>query len=388
MSDFSPFPLPADDEVRADDGAVRWLPEESGLVRRSVIVNGFRLSYVTGGCGDPVLLIHGIGSDASVWRATLPALAERFTVYAVDLLGCGESDKPRVAYTVGLMARILGAFTEALGLERLHVVGHSLGGGIALQFHAFYPERVTRLALVSSGGLGRELHWILRINALPGANGVLRIISDPRSRMPSFSKVMERRSMRTLQAVYDAEMPTVLHRLRDRDARAAFVTMARAVSDLHGQVSSALPHLPSIEVPTLLIWGGRDGILPVTHGLAAVRLLKRGHLHVLPTSRHRPQVEQPAAFNAMLLTFLRAEEWPPEEQLSLASEDAWRDPRLRDPRLRDPRLRGGHRTRQVALALAAMSLAAGAGWRYAPKSWRPWMRHPLRRSRGYGRVAA
>jgi len=336
-----------------------------------VMAGGHRLSYVTGGSGEPVLLIHGIGSEAAVWRASLPALAEHFTVYAVDLLGCGESEKPRVAYTVGLLARSVGAFTQALGLERLHVVGHSLGGGVALQFHALYPERVARLALVSSGGLGRELHWILRINSLPGATSVLRVISDPRSRMPSFSKAMQRRSMRRLQAVYDAEMPTVLQRLRDRDARAAFVATARAVSDLHGQTMSALPYLPSIEVPTLLIWGGRDSILPVTHGLDAVYLLKRGHLHVLPRSRHRPQMEQPAAFNAMLLRFLHAAVWPPEEIVSLASEEPWREPRAVN----------GHRTRRVALALAAMSLAAGAGWRYAPRSWRPWTPGSLRRRR-------
>jgi hypothetical protein len=102
-----------------------------------------------------------------------------------------------------------------------------------------------------------------------------------------------------------------------------------------------------------------------------VYLLKRGHLHVLPRSRHRPQMEQPAAFNTMLLSFLHAEVWPPEEMVSLASEELWREPKAVN----------GHRTRRVALALAAMSLAAGAGWRYAPRSWRPWMPGSLRRHR-------
>jgi pimeloyl-ACP methyl ester carboxylesterase len=359
----------------SEDVPIPWLAEEAGFVRRTLVAGGYRLSYVTGGRGEAVLLIHGIGSDASCWRATLPTLAAHYSVYAVDLLGCGDSEKPDVAYSVELLARTLGAFTEALGLERLHVVGHSLGGGVALQFHAFYPERVARLALVASGGLGRELHWILRINALPGAHSVLRVISDPRSRMPSFSKVMERRRMRALQATYDAEMPTVLHRLRERDARSAFVAMARAVCDLHGQTISALPHLPSIDVPTLLIWGGRDTILPVTHGFGAVQLLKYGHLHILPASRHRPQVEQPEAFNAMLLSFLRAVTWPPEEILSLAGEGPWR---AKQRSLRQ-------RTRRVALALAAMSLAAGAGWRYVPRSWRLGV---PRRRRGETRPAA
>jgi pimeloyl-ACP methyl ester carboxylesterase len=353
-----------------DASAVPWLPETEGFVRRWVVVVGLRVSYVTGGSGAPLLLIHGIGSESSVWRWTMQSLAARFTVYAVDLPGCGESDKPAMDYTISMLAQTLGAFTKALGIERMHVIGHSLGGGVALQFHAYYPERVTRLVLVASGGLGRELHWILRINALPGAHSVLRVLSDPRSRMPSLGRAMERRRMQALRAAYDAQMPTVLHRLRDPRARAAFVAMARAVSDLHGQTISALPHLPQIDVPTLLIWGARDGILPMAHGLRAVDLLRHGHLHVLPRSSHRPQMDDPAAFNAAVLTFLEAKEWPPTERISLAPDAARLDILKRSPRRRRARM---------ALAVAAVSLAAGAGWRYAPRSWRRAPMRPLRR---------
>lgn len=344
---------------RARRPAIRqWSPHDQGLSRHYLTVADGRISYVTGGRGEPVLLIHGIGSDASIWRHTLRALAPHFTVYAPDLLGCGLSDKPAIDYTVEALARSLAGFLDALGIERAHVVGHSLGGGVALVLHMLYPARVDRLALVSSGGLGRELHWLLRINALPGVERVLRVLADPRSRMPSVSLALQRRHVAALRDAYDAEMPTVLHRLRDPRARRAFVRMARSVADLQGQTVTALPHLATIEGPVLVVWGARDGILPVAHGYRAVELLRRGHLYVLPASAHRPQVDEPDRFNDAMLDFLTAAEWPPALDDAESGVVAARIPR---PRRRITSAR-------VAVALAAVGLAAG--WRYAPRSTR------------------
>src|SRR5579884_1884616 len=196
-----------------------WEPEQIGMERRTVLAGGHRVSYLTGGSGFPVVLIHGIGSDATIWRHTLHALAPHFTVYAPDLLGCGLSDKPDITYTIDELAASVSDFMDAAGIERAHIIGHSLGGGVALKLHTLQPERFARLGLVASGGLGRELHWLLRINALPGADGVLRVLTDPRSRMPSVSLALQRRHMQALRDAYDAEMPTILHRLRDPRAR-------------------------------------------------------------------------------------------------------------------------------------------------------------------------
>jgi pimeloyl-ACP methyl ester carboxylesterase len=315
----------------------------------------------------------------------LPALAPHFAVYAPDLLGCGLSEKPATDYSIETLARGVVALMDALGVERASVIGHSLGGGVALMLHRLYPERVGRLALVSSGGLGRELHWLLRINALPGAEGVLRVLSDPRSTMPSVSLALQRRRMRALRAAYDAEMPTVLHRLRDPRARRAFVRMARAVSDLKGQTSSALSHLPTIECPVLVVWGGRDGILPVAHGHEAARLLRRGHLRVLPASAHRPQVDEPDAFNEIVLDFLSTSEWPPEESDGAGGEIALVPAQaLVTAHTNGRRRLVGSRSARMAVALAAVGLAAGAGWRYAPRSTRVAMRHTLRARRASG----
>jgi pimeloyl-ACP methyl ester carboxylesterase len=331
------------------------------------MVDGYRMSYVTGGQGAPVVLLHGIGSDCSIWRHTLLALAPHFRVYAPDLLGCGASEKPAITYSIETLTRSVAAFTEAIGIERAHVIGHSLGGGIALYFHQLYPERVERLALVASGGLGRELHWILRINALPGARSVLRVISDPRSPMPSITSALRRRHMKELHAAHDVHRPTILHRLRDPLARAAFVEMARSVTDLHGQKASALPHLPHIAAPVLVIWGAHDGILPLAHGRRAVKLLQQGHLHVLSASAHRPQVEEPEQFNRILLDFLSAEVWPPDAEAT----EGYQPAATRGRRGAATRHVRRVSSRRVVVALVAVGLVAGAraGLRYAPRSW-------------------
>src|SRR5262249_32005978 len=148
---------------RVNHGAPAWAPGSEGFSRQSVLVGSYRMSYVTGGQGMPVLLLHGIGSGCSVWRHTPVALAPHLRRYALDLLGCGASEKPPIDYSIETLARSVGAFTETLGIQRAHIIGHSLGGGVALRFHTLFPERVERLVLVASGGLGRELHWIIRI---------------------------------------------------------------------------------------------------------------------------------------------------------------------------------------------------------------------------------
>jgi pimeloyl-ACP methyl ester carboxylesterase len=318
-----------------------WPPSASGLKRRWTTVCGYRMSYVTGGSGELVLLLHGIGSDASIWRHTLSALMQRYTVYAPDMLGCGQSEKPALDYSVEAMTHYVHNFMLAVGIERAHVIGHSLGGGIALILQGLFPERVDRLALVSSGGFGRELHWLLRINALPGALQALSILSDPRAGAIGLSRALERRRMRRLAAAYDGESPTLLHRLQHPEARWAFVRMARSTVGLRGQKMSALPHLPALTKPVLLVWGERDRILPAAQGYRAAALLPNAHLAVPPHASHRPQLEAPKAFNEAVLAFLAAKTWPPEP---------------REHRMAPATMRARRQSRRRALTTAALAV--------------------------------
>src|SRR5438477_10949054 len=142
---------------------------------RHIDLHGHQVSYRMAGEGPAVVLVHGLAGSSATWRFVMPALAERFTVVAPDLLGHGESEKPRGDYSLGAFACGVRDLLLALGHDRATVVGQSLGGGIAMQFAYQFPERCERLVLVSSGGLGREVNTLLRALSLPGAEYVLQI---------------------------------------------------------------------------------------------------------------------------------------------------------------------------------------------------------------------
>src|SRR3954454_9443014 len=147
------------------------------LVRESRIVHGHRRAFVRAGDGPPLLLLHGIGNSAQTWAGVIDRLAAEHAVLAPDLLGHGSSDKPRADYSVAGYANGMRDLLSVLDLEQVTVVGHSLGGGIALQFAYQFPERCERLVLVGSGGLGPELSAGLRLATLPGAEAVLTALT-------------------------------------------------------------------------------------------------------------------------------------------------------------------------------------------------------------------
>ncbi len=269
-------------------------------------VLGHRMAYVTGGTGDPLVFLHGLGHASLAWNGVLPVLARHFRVFALDMLGCGNSDKPRIDYSLWAMATYVRYFLDAVAIERAHLVGHSLGGGVALHLCIQYPERVARVALLSSGGLGRELRPLLRATTLPGSSLVLAGMLTSR-----WDRLWERLGwVRANDALYP-EKRRMRALLARPDHRWAFLRMLRGVSNITGQTASAVQHLSLFAQPMLLIWGARDRTIPVLHGQRAVRQLKRAHLEVLPDCGHYPHLEQPAAVARLLEQFLLAPEWPP-----------------------------------------------------------------------------
>src|SRR3954452_6128815 len=151
----------------------------AALQRRTIELHGHPVSYRLAGSGPAGVLIHGITYSSRTWETVLPALAEHHTVIAPDLLGHGESAKPRGDYSLGAYASGVRDLMVALGHPRATVIGHSLGGGIAMQLAYQSPERVERLVLVSSGGLGREVNLMLRAATLPGSEYVLPLLCAP-----------------------------------------------------------------------------------------------------------------------------------------------------------------------------------------------------------------
>ncbi|MGO8946068.1 MAG: alpha/beta fold hydrolase [Ktedonobacterales bacterium] len=297
-----------------------WIPAGQGLERRYVSVCGFQMSYVIGGHGDSIVLLHGLGADSSTWRKILPELARHYTVYALDMFGCGRSDKPAIAYTIEAMAHYVRFFMDAVGIERTHLIGHSLGGGIAMQTLYFSAERVQRVVLVDSGGLGHDVHWLLRVSTLPGAHQVIGFISNPRTGIAALARKLEQSRRGSGNTEYESLIPLMLQRLHEQETRRSFLRMVRAVGDFTGQTVSALPLLPERSAtPFLLIWGEKDEIIPVSHAYIASTYIPRSEVAVIPNSYHQPHVESPARFCQLTLDFLQAPRWPEDQAAEATS---------------------------------------------------------------------
>jgi pimeloyl-ACP methyl ester carboxylesterase len=272
-------------------------------------LHGHRVGFRVTGSGPLIVLIHGITSTSDVWLDAMAGLAERYTVVAPDLLGHGRSAKPRGDYSLGAYASGARDLLGLLGFERGTVVGHSLGGGIALQFAYQFPEYCERLVLVSSGGLGKEVHPLLRAGALPGSELVMPLIA-PNWAVRAGGAVAEFLQRFGVQAGADlAEAARGYASLADRDARAAFLHTLRAVIDLEGQRVSATDRLYLAErLPTLLIWGTDDPIIPVEHGRAAVERIPGSRLVEFPGAGHWPQLDDPERFVAEITKFVETTE--------------------------------------------------------------------------------
>ena len=277
---------------------------------RSISIHGHRIAYLTGGRRGPVVvLVHGIAGSSLTWTSVIERLSRSAVVLAPDLLGHGRSDKPRGDYSLGAHASVLRDLLVALGHKRATFVGHSLGGGIVMQLAYQYPERCERLVLVASGGFGPEVSRGVRAATLPGAGMALALASSPRVRR--VGAVLGRLVRRTPLGARLPDRATAeafqegLASLADRDARHAFVHTLRAVVDANGQRVSAADRLYlASAVPTLIIWGAQDQIIPVRHAEAAHLAIPGSRLEVFPDAGHHPHRQDPERFARVLEEFL------------------------------------------------------------------------------------
>lgn len=276
---------------------------------REITLHGHRVAYLSGGEGPVLLLLHGIASTSDSFREVLPWLAQRFTVIAPDLLGHGESAKPRGDYSLGAYASGIRDLMVALGHDRATFVGHSLGGGVAMQLAYQFPERCERLVLVSSGGLGREVHVLLRAAALPGAEYVLPVLVAP-GLLRAGAAIGTFLGRLGLQPGPDlAEFARGYGSLGDIEARQAFIQTLRGVIEPGGQRVSARDRLYlAAEMPSLIIWGERDHIIPATHGRDAHAEMPGSYYLEIPGAGHFPQLDRPRAFVEAIISFIESTE--------------------------------------------------------------------------------
>jgi len=265
--------------------------------------------YRTVGSGPPVVLIHGMVNSSRHWEAVALQLADRYQVIAPDLIGHGDSARPRGDYSLGAHAASIRDVLAAIGVDRASIVGHSLGGGVAMQFFYQFPQRVERLALVSSGGLGREVSPLLRGAALPGVSALLAAAANPSVLAAMNSSGTRLRDRGNRKGVYLQQIARALRPLEHADARKAFLHTLRSVIDVRGQRVSARDRLYLLsEFPTLIVWGERDNTIPLAHGLATHEAVPGSRFETLPGVAHFPHIEDPPALAAVLGDWLATTE--------------------------------------------------------------------------------
>jgi pimeloyl-ACP methyl ester carboxylesterase len=290
------------------------------LTAHELSLHGHRVTYRTAGRGPALVLLHGIANSSQTWARVAPLLSRRFTLIAPDLLGHGNSATPRGDYSLGAHASGVRDLLTALGHDRVTVIGHSFGGGIAMQFAYQFPERCERLVLVSSGGLGREVHYLLRAAALPGADYVLPLVTSGHLLGLGRGVGSVLRWARLAPGGDVDVLARGFASLQDAGSRQAFLHTVRAVIDVGGQRVSAHDRLElAALIPSLIVWGQRDSIIPATHARAAHAAMPGSHLEVFPGAGHMPHDADPDRFARALTEFcqttdgarLTADHWQP-----------------------------------------------------------------------------
>ncbi|MGH2955719.1 MAG: alpha/beta fold hydrolase [Solirubrobacterales bacterium] len=272
-------------------------------------LHGHKVGFQAAGSGPLLVLLHGVTSTSDAWRAVMPRLAERYTVIAPDMLGHGRSAKPRGDYSLGAYAAGIRDLLAVLGFERGTVVGHSFGGGIAMQFSYLFPEYVERMALISSGGLGREVHPLLRAAVLPGSEWVMPLLAREWS-VRAGEAIATVAGKLGLEAGPDlGEFARGYASLAEEGAREAFIHTMRSCIDSDGQRVSALDRVYlADQMPTLFIWGSDDPIIPVEHGRKAHRIVPKSRYVEIAGSGHWPMLDAPDRIVRQLTAFVEQTE--------------------------------------------------------------------------------
>lgn len=289
-------------------------------------IHGYRRAYRIAGEGPPILLIHGIGDNSETWTDIIPHLATDHMVIAPDLLGHGRSDKPRADYSAAAYANGLRDLLAVLDIDRVTIVGHSLGGGLAMQFAYQFPHLVERLVLVCAGGVSGEVHPVFRLASAPLVSSALRVLAIPGAR--AVIDVLGR-MVDEFAAAGGLGFPSVAHDARDGvrviggladgAGNRAFLRTLRSAVDWRGQVITMLDRVYLNEhIPVQIIWGAWDALVPVRHAHLAHAGIPGSHLEIFEDSGHFPFRDDPLRFVRVVRQFLESTE------PGVFDDEAWR----------------------------------------------------------------
>jgi pimeloyl-ACP methyl ester carboxylesterase len=272
-------------------------------------IHGHRRAFVKAGRGPALLLLHGLGCDHTTWLPVIAALSRRYTVIAPDLLGHGRSDKPRADYSVGGYANGMRDLLTVLGIDKVTVVGHSFGGGVAMQFAYQFPERTGRMVLVAPGGIGPEVSPAVRAIALPGFQVAMGLATLPGLRQATKLGLRALARTRLRHARDLDEVADIVQHLCDPRARAAITHVVRTVVDWRGQVVTMadrayLTHA----MPMCVVWGSEDAVIPAVHAALTKEIAPAATVEVIPNAGHFPHKDHPQRFVKILNDFVRSTE--------------------------------------------------------------------------------
>ena len=274
------------------------LPED-----RHTVVEGHGVRYWKTGDGPPLVLIHGLGASAEIWMHNYEAFSRDYTVYAPDVTGFGRSERPTAPCSLSdLLMGFIGQFMDRLGIERAHLVGQSLGGGMALKTALTCPERVDKLILVGSAGLGSGVTHSLRLMSLPVIGELLSRPSRIGVRI-FFSLAVKDR------AVLTKDFLDLYYRLFSLPgAQRMLLATVREIVDMRGAkdhlVRPIMDNLHRLTLPALIIWGRQDRVLPVAQAYFAHENLAGSRLIIYDNCGHVVNLERPREFNRDVLDFL------------------------------------------------------------------------------------
>ncbi|MDT5137783.1 MAG: hypothetical protein QOD58_2045 [Mycobacterium sp.] len=283
-------------------------------------IHGYKRAFRIAGSGPAVLLIHGIGDNSTTWTGIHAKLAQRFTVVAPDLLGHGKSDKPRADYSAAAYANGMRDLLSVLDIERVTIIGHSLGGGVAMQFAYQFPHLVDRLILVGAGGVTKDVNIALRFASLPMGSEALALLRLPLV-LPTLQVMGRIAGLMLGSTAVGRDLPNILRILDDLPeptASAAFTRTLRAVVDWRGQIVTMLDRCYLTEaIPVQIIWGSEDVVVPVRHAHMAHAAMPGSQLEIFENSGHFPFHDDPARFLDLVHRFIDSTVPPEYDQAAL-----------------------------------------------------------------------
>ncbi len=301
---------------RADESA----PVEDDFAVQAVTIHGHRRAFVLAGSGPALLLLHGLGCDHTTWAPVIRSLARRYTVIAPDLLGHGQSAKPRADYSVGGYANAMRDLLTVLGIDRVTVAGHSLGGGVAMQFAYQFPERTDRMVLIAPGGFGPEVTPLVKVVTTPGFHQVMGVLTLPWLRLAGVAglRALSRTPLRQLRDL--GEVADIIDSFADSRTRAAITHVVRAVVDWKGQIITMTDRAYlTQDIPTCVIWGSDDMVIPVEHAEIAAAVAAYARVVIVPNAGHFPHKDHPQRVVRIVNEFVKT------TRPAAHDERAWRE---------------------------------------------------------------